>query len=215
MGRIVVLDNPLLQDILAKLRDRETDIPDFRELTYRAGVYIGYELARYLPTREVNVVTPLNAVARGVEVEDHKVIILAVLRAAIPLAYGMVQTLRRARLGVVAAKRSEDEHAVERGYRMDVLVSYFGLPSNGEILVVTDPMLATGSTLRKILFLLREKNRFEKTFVVSIISTKLGIERIFEVEPEATIFTLAIDPELNEKAYIVPGLGDAGDRAFG
>ena len=208
-----ILTNPLLQDILTRLRDRNTRPPEFRRLLETAGVLMAYEIARYLPTEKVAVETPLGAKAEGLRVLDEKVTVVAVLRAALPFAYGVLRVLPNARLGVVAARRVEEERADIKGFEMEVEVPYVSVPGDSGIIVLADPMLATGSTLKKVIETL--KGSYETLIVVTVISTKLGIERVFEADPEALVLTLAVDPELNTRAYIVPGLGDAGDRAFG
>ena len=215
MGRVEVLRNPLAQSVLTYLRDERTGYREFRGLLELAGVLEAYEFSRYLPVKEVTVRTPLSVKAKGVEVKDDETTIVAVMRAALPFAYGMLRVLPRARLGVVAAKRIEYENALDKNFEMEVEVPYINLPVNSGVLVLADPMLATGSTLKKVIELIRGRAEYEKLIVASVVSTELGIRRVWEAEPEAVVFTLAIDKELNEKAYIVPGLGDAGDRAFG
>ncbi len=213
--KVRVLENPVLQDILLRLRDKNTDYPEFRRLMTKAGVYIGYEIASELDVTKEKVETPLNTEAEGIKVKDEDIAVIAILRAAIPLAMGILETLERAKLGVISAKRVEEEDAQSKGFDMEVDVGYLGLPSSAKDIILTDPMLATGSTMAKIIRILKERYPYRKIFIASVISTKLGIQRVLEAEPEAVVYTLAVDPILNKKAYIVPGLGDAGDRSFG
>jgi len=206
---VKVLDNPVLQDILTRLRDRETRYPEFRRLLYRAGVHVGYEVARHAPREEASVVTPLGVRARGTRLRSDRVAVIAVLRAALPYAWGMVEVLEEARLGLIAARRDEG------GRHPGVTVSYTGLPGPAELVVLADPMLATGATLAASIRLLRERSLYSRLVVATVIATPEGVARVLAEEPRAAIYTLAVDEELNENAYIVPGLGDAGDRAFG
>lgn len=210
-----VLDNPVLQDILLRLRDKNTNYPEFRRLMAKAGVFIGYEIAKELDLSVERVETPLGVEAEGVKLRDEDVAVIAVLRAAIPLAMGILETLERAKLGVVSAKRAEEEDAESKGFEMEVDVRYLGLPSSAGDVVLVDPMLATGSTMAKIIRIIKERYPYRRLFVASVISTSIGIQRVLDAEPEAKVYTLAVDPKLNKRAYIVPGLGDAGDRAFG
>jgi len=204
-----VLKNPVLQGILTRLRDRRTGYTEFRRLLYRAGVHVGYELSPHVPAREVEVETPLGARARGVELLTERAAVVAVLRAALPYAWGIAETLEGAKLGVVAAKRREDAG------RVWAEVHYLGLPSDSQLVVLADPMLATGSTLAAVIGRLKAEYGYKELVVATIISTPIGVERVLEAEPAATIYALAVDEELDERAFIVPGLGDAGDRAFG
>jgi len=213
LENVEILRNPVLRDCLGKLRDINTERKEFREHLRKAGRYMAYELAKHLPYETVNVSTPLGT-AESVKLRDDRVIVVGVLRAAVPMVYGILETLENVRLGLVSAKRIEDEHADRNNYNMEVEVKYKGMPSDGEYLVLVDPMLATGSTLCKILKEI-DSRKYKKVYLLSVISTELGIWRVLETEPRARILTLAIDPELNSRAYIVPGLGDAGDRAFG
>jgi len=213
-GRVLVLENPLLRELLTRLRDRNTGRREFRELLRLVGIYMGYELAHLLPCRRVVVETPLGVRAEGVEIEDERITVLAVLRAAIPMAQGLLEVLKDAKLGVIAAKRVEMEDAASHNFEFEIRISYVNVPPN-DVLVVVDPMFASGMTMLRCLEIAYDLHEFEKTFVLTVISTDLAIRRILDAFPDVKILTLAIDPELNRRGYIVPGLGDAGDRAFG
>ncbi len=213
MGEVRILSNPLLQDVLTKLRDAGTPLPEFRSLLELAGMLMAYEVASYLPVEEVTVETPLGAKASGVRVRDDLVTVVAVMRAALPMAYGVLRVLPRAKLGVVAARRLEEERADLKGFELEVEVPYVNIPGDSSVAIVVDPMLATGSTLKRVIEIL--KGRYEKLIVLSVIATQVGIDRVLEAETDALVVALSVDPELNSRAYIVPGLGDAGDRAFG
>ena len=214
MGEVVVLENPVLKELLTKLRDKRTGVGEFRELLEEVGMYMGYELAKFLPREKVVVETPLKVKAEGERIKDEEVVVVGILRAAVPLVIGILKVLKRAKVGLVAARRIEDENAEKHGFKMKVVTGYKALPSSGEILVIADPMLATGSTILAVLKEI-ECKKYKEVFILSVISTELGIKRILEAEPRAKVLTLAIDQKLNKRAYIVPGLGDAGDRTFG
>lgn len=217
-ARLHVVDNPVLQGILLELRDRETPRRRFRQLLELAGMLLGYEAARSLPRRRRSVETPLGAHAEGIEVADEEVVVVAVLRAALPMAVGVLRVLEDAELGLVAATRLEDTaKRTERGLVFDVESPYWKMPriENRAVLLV-DPMLATGSTLARISADIAEKRPASIT-VVSLIATRTGIARVEEALAGQSfdLYAAAVDPMLDERGFIVPGLGDAGDRAFG
>lgn len=206
MKKVVLIDNPLANHYLTVLRDRNTKPKVFREYMYRVGFILGYETARLLNWRRIVVETPL-AKANGLEPEG-KLLIVGVLGASIPLVYGMWEALPWAGLGLVAAKRVEKREGVE------VNVFYERLPNDlsDYTVIVADPMLATGSTILATLEKIYGRGCREAIVAVAIASQD-GIKALHE-KTDVTIITLAIDPELNDKFFIVPGLGDAGDRGL-
>jgi len=144
---------------------------------------------------------------------DH-VIIVNVLRAAMPLVEGLLKVFPLARQGVMAIQRTEDRPGVENIRA----VRYFNkLPAihPEDTAIIADPMLATGSTILETLKEIERTGRPKRTLIASVISCDYGIERVFPNSQSVELYTLAVDHELNDKAYIVPGLGDAGDRSFG
>ncbi len=204
-----VVDNPVAQRVLAVLRDRGTPPRVFREALELAGLFLGYEIGRGLPVREKVVETPLSR-ARAVEPLDERVVVVGVIRAALPMVAGILRVLWNARAGFIAARRRED------GGGVSVEVGYTSIPVvEDAIVVLVDPMLATASTLleatEKVLGL-----RPVKLYYATLIASKPGIERLREglAGLEAVLYTFAVDPVLNSRGFIVPGLGDAGDRAF-
>jgi uracil phosphoribosyltransferase len=211
-----VLDRPFARHILAKLRAKDTDQVNFRKNLVRLGRIIGYEIADSLDYTEVIVHTPIS-VARGVVIRDlDHVVIVNVLRAATPLVEGLLKAFPNARQGVVVAKRRErvyDSPPTD----MEVDVYYARIPEIGsdDIVIVADPMLATGSTIIRVLGLVFERGTPKKTFVASVLASAYGVKRVLGSGYPVTIFAVEVDPELNDRGYIVPGLGDAGDRAFG
>ncbi|ABM80858.1 uracil phosphoribosyltransferase [Hyperthermus butylicus] len=212
-----VAENPALQRILLELRDEHTEPWRFRELLRLAGILLGYEAARFLPSRRDTVRTPLGATASAVRVADEELVVVAVLRAAAPMAMGLLELYPRAVLGFAAATRLEDTGRQQEGRLVfDVEVPYWRVPPvKDKTVIAVDPMLATGSTLSRIVARL-EREGAKRIVVVSLIATREGLETLREaVKGEIAVVVGAVDPELNEKGFIVPGLGDAGDRSFG
>jgi len=205
----VLSGNPLARHVLRVLRDRETGYEEFRRYMRIAGSILATYALREADWREVKVVTPLDAEA--VELEPAApVYVVGVLGASLPLLEGFTSVAPWARIGLVAAKRVE-----AGGGPVRTEVYYIRLPSrvDGPAFVV-DPMLATGGTVDAAITILKERGARRVT-VASVIAAKPGIERLLERHPDVRIYTLAVDPELDERFFIVPGLGDAGDRALG
>ena len=210
-------DRPVLQEIITNLRDKNTGRVKFRKLLQRYGRYGGYEIANKIEYREGEVETPLGIAKGTFPLDKENVVIIKVLRAAIPMAEGLVKVFPKARLGFITAKRGEAP-----SFKIEVAYSNIPHITNRDIVIIVDPMLATGSTMEAILRKIVKEygERKAKQYIVfSLIAAKEGIERLKKVEEELnieiTLYIGAIDEKLNEKGYIVPGLGDAGDRAFG
>ncbi len=206
-SRVHVVSNPYLLEILTKLRSVDTPCHVFRQLLEEAGYLLGVEASKSMGARSVKVKTPLGVEADGIVVDRSGLVVLAVVRAAIPMAMGFIRAHPTAMLGFAVARR------VEEGERVYAVLDYFKAPC-GRVLVVVDPMIATGSTISLVLRrYVEECGRPEKTIVVGIIGTMYGVQKILEVDPRTEFYLLAVDPKLNDKWFIVPGLGDAGDRA--
>jgi uracil phosphoribosyltransferase len=219
--KVRVLDHPYIQVVLTTLRDKNIGQIEFRKAMVRLGRAMGFEITRDLELERVEVETPLGVKTEGVRFKDmDKVVIITVLRAGMPMTEGLIKIFYNARQGVVSARRVE-EKGMRADKTFDVEITYVRLPkiSSEDTVIIVDPMLATGSTIREVLKIVLSKSRPRKVFVVGAIATPLAIDRVREVVEEynldATIYTAAVDPTVNEKGYIVPGLGDAGDRAFG
>ncbi len=208
MDRVHVIDNPLAKYYLTLLRDKNTRPDKFREYMRILGNYMGFEISRLLDWQETSVETPLSR-AKGVKPRG-KLLIVAILGASIPMAIGLLEALPWAGLGLVAARRIEENN----GVRIEVYYKRLPKELTNYTTIVTDPMLATGKTMDVVLSLLEESG-VKKIIVGTIISSKPGIEYITARHPNVDIVTYAIDPILNDKWFIVPGLGDAGDRSLG
>ncbi|HEW64135.1 uracil phosphoribosyltransferase [Fervidicoccus fontis] len=221
MFKVNVIDHPYVQAVLTTLRDKNTSQIEFRKSLVKLGRALGIEITREMEKEEVEVETPLGAKAKGLKFRDmDKVIIITVLRAGTPLTEGLIKIFYNAKQGVVSARRM-DELGMGSGKNFEIEVNYIRLPkiSGENIVIISDPMLATGSTISKVTNIVLERARPKKIIIVGAIATKVAIEKIREIERnsgvDVSVYIASIDPEINSRGYIVPGLGDAGDRAFG
>ncbi len=214
---LFLVQKPFTLHILTKLRDSSTDQINFRKNMVRLGRILGYEICNTLDFRTIDVMTPLGVRASGIEIHDiDNIVIINILRAATPLVEGLLKAFPAARQGVIAASRKEAE-GKEVPKEMEIELFYQKIPNirkDIDNVIIADPMIATASTMLKVLDII---NNYEpkKVYIVSVIGSTYGIKRILEKYPNVNIFTVSIDPELNNLGYILPGLGDAGDRAFG
>lgn len=207
MNKVIIVDNLLAKHYLTILRDRNTKPVVFREYMRKIGFILGYEASIYLDWNRVTVETPLSK-ATGVKV-SKPILIVGILGASLPLVQGIQDAYPHAGLGLVAARR------LESGMNVDVEIYYCRLPErlDNYNVLIGDPMLATGKTILRTINLLFEKNA-SKIVVLSVIASRVGLENIHKKYPEIPILVIEIDPELNNRFFIVPGLGDAGDRSL-
>ncbi len=212
-----LVDNPLAQETLTTLRDKNTDRENFRKGLTLLGKLTGIEIIKTMDYAEVEVETPIGARSKGVSLIDaHSIVVINVLRAAMPFIEGLIEILPYARIGVVSAKRVEEGVAASN-YRFKIEVPYIRVPElhRQDTLIIADPMLASGSTLLAVFDKLMRGDLPKRVISASVVSAPLGIEREIARYPSVEIFTAAVDFGLNEYDYIVPGLGDAGDRVCG
>ena len=207
MGTVHVLEHPLIQHKLAILRNEETGVKEFRELVSEIAGLMCYEATRNLPTEEVEVQTPV-AVAKCRMLAGKKLAIIPILRAGLGMVDYMVDMIPSAKIGHIGLYRDPDTH---------MPVEYYcKLPEdieNRQVFVV-DPMLATGgSAVAAIDFL--KKHGCKQIIMMNIIGCPEGVKAVEEAHPDVDMYLAAVDEKLNEHAYIIPGLGDAGDRIFG
>jgi len=207
MATVHVLDHPLIQHKLAILRSRNTSVKEFRELISEISGLMCYEATRNLPTKEVEVQTPV-AVAKCRRLAGKKLAIIPILRAGLGMVDSMVDLIPSAKIGHIGLYRDPETH---------LPVEYYcKLPEdigNRQVFVV-DPMLATGgSAVAAIDFL--KQHGCKSIVMMNIIGAPEGVKAVQEAHPDVEIYLAALDEKLNEHAYIVPGLGDAGDRIFG
>ena len=203
-------DSPFLMEILTELRDERTGPIAFRKGLVKLGRYMAYELTKTMETERIKVKTPLEE-TEGVIIKDRQnVVIITVLRAAIPLMEGLIKVLDHARVGIVSASRG-------KAPKFEIEMNYVKIPEikPEDTVIVADPMIATGSTLVKVLDEVKRYGRPKRLVVVGVLAAPEGIGRIKAKHPEVEIFVARVDRELNDRGYILPGLGDAGDRAFG
>ncbi|WP_440954551.1 uracil phosphoribosyltransferase [Methanosarcina sp. Mfa9] len=203
-------DSPYLMEILSNLRDKETGTIKFRKGLVKLGRYMGYEFTRTMDYDKLRVETPLET-TEGVAAGDRKhVLIITVLRVAIPLMEGLIKTLECSRVGIVSASRG---HAPE----FNIEMKYIKVPQikPEDTLIIADPMIATGSTLIRTIEGIKQCGKPKRVVIMGVLAAPEGIDSIKELHPDVEIFVAKIDRELNKKGYILPGLGDAGDRAFG
>ena len=206
MANVYVLDHPLIQHKLAILRDKDTGTKEFRALVNEIAGLMCYEATRNLPTREVDVQTPITT-ARCRMLAGKKLAIVPILRAGLGMVDAMVDLIPSAKIGHIGLYRDPETH--------EPVEYYCKLPEDiGKRQVyLVDPMLATGgSAVAAIDFL--KKRGCKSIIMMNIIGCPEGIKRVTEEHPDVDIYMAACDEKLNEHAYIVPGLGDAGDRIF-
>ena len=207
MGVVHELNHPLIQHKLAILRNRKTGVKEFRELVGEISGLMCYEATRNLPVEEVMVQTPV-AKAKCYKLAGKKLAIIPILRAGLGMVDNMLDLIPSAKVGHIGLYRDPETH---------MPVEYYcKLPEdigNRQVFVV-DPMLATGgSAIAAIDFL--KKHGCRNIIMMNIIGCPEGVKAVQDAHPDVDIYVAAIDEKLNEHAYIVPGLGDAGDRIFG
>ena len=207
MSNVVIFDHPLIQHKLAVLRDKNTPVKEFRELISEIAGLMCYEATRNLPTMEVEVQTPV-AVAKCRKLSGKKLAIIPILRAGLGMVDSMVDLIPSAKIGHIGLYRDPETH---------LPVEYYcKLPEDigNRVTFVVDPMLATGgSAVAAIDFL--KKHGCKNIIMMNIIGCPEGIAAVQKAHPDVDIYMAACDEKLNEHCYIIPGLGDAGDRIFG
>lgn len=208
--KVTVVAHPMVIEQLTLARDKRTNQVAFRKAIFRLGRIMAYEFLRTMETQATEVVTPLGKAAGGRVKGNDKIVIILVLRASIPFVEGMYKNFPMARTGVISAWRGKPPN-------FPIEVNYAKIPkiSHDDVVIIADPMLATGHTLVEVARRVAKQGRPKRLVFFSAISTNQGIEYVAKAFPQAEFYTCAIDPTLDEHGYIVPGLGDAGDRSFG
>ncbi|GAB5398543.1 MAG: uracil phosphoribosyltransferase [Aureisphaera sp.] len=206
-------ENSVLNTFLGELRDThiQKDSMRFRRNIERIGEILAYEVSKTLDYKKQTVTTPLGK--KDLQLPEDDLVLCSVLRAGLPLHQGLLNYFDTAENAFISAYR----HHPDGGDEFDVIVNYFAAPSlEGKTLVLTDPMLATGKTLENVYNAVRKNGEPSQIHIVSIIGSEEGVDYIKAIFPENThLWIAAIDATLNPKGYIIPGLGDAGDLAFG
>ncbi len=207
MGEVHVLEHPLLQHKLSILRDARTGVKIFRELVGEMAMLMCYEATRSLPTEQVQVTTPMGTADCRV-LAGKKLAIVPILRAGLGMVDGIIQLIPSAKVGHIGLYRDPETHLpVEYYCKMPPDISE-------RTVMVLDPMLATGGSASAALQFLKGYG-CRNLILMNIIASPEGVARIQQDHPDVEIFVAAVDEGLNKDAYIIPGLGDAGDRIFG
>lgn len=206
-------ENSLLNQFIGEIRDSniQKDAMRFRRNIERIGEVLSYELSKTLNYKDKSINTPFGT--KNMSLPENKLVLCSVLRAGLPLHQGLLNYFDRAENAFISAYR----HHPGDGDAFEVIVKYLAAPSlKGKTLILTDPMLATGKTLENVLNAMKGHGRPRQIHIISVIGSKEGVEYVKKVFPENThLWIAAIDDELTGKGYIIPGLGDAGDLAFG
>ncbi|MDO4982783.1 MAG: uracil phosphoribosyltransferase [Eubacteriales bacterium] len=207
MSNVVVFDHPLIQHKLSVLRDKNTSVKVFRELISEIAKLMCYEATRDLPLEEIKVETPV-AVATCHRISGKKLAIVPILRAGLGMVDGMVDMMPNVKVGHIGLFRDPTTH--------EPVKYYYKMPADIEErdIIVVDPMLATGGSASAAISFLKDDGA-KHIKLMCVIGCPEGIARIQKDHPDVNIYVAACDECLNENCYIVPGLGDAGDRIFG
>ncbi|PYZ92491.1 uracil phosphoribosyltransferase [Salipaludibacillus keqinensis] len=207
MGKMYVFDHPLIQHKLTYIRDKGTGTKEFRELTNEIAGLMAFEITRELPLREVEVETPVSK-AKCKTISGKKLGIIPILRAGLGMVDGILELIPAAKVGHVGLYRDPDT--------LKPVEYYVKLPKDIEEreLIVVDPMLATGGSAIEAINVVKKRGA-KNIKLMCLVAAPEGVEEMQKAHPDVDIYLAAMDEKLNEKGYIVPGLGDAGDRLFG
>jgi len=207
MTNVFVFEHPLIQHKVSLLRDKNTNTKEFRELVSEIAMLMGYEVTRNMPLREVEIETPVG-IARTKVISGKKLGIVPILRAGLGMVDGMINLLPMAKVGHIGLYRDPET--------LEPVEYYCKLPQDAaeRDIVVMDPMLATGGSASAAIRFIKERG-VANIKLMCLIAATTGIERINRDHPDVEIYCAAVDEVLNDHGYIVPGLGDAGDRLFG
>lgn len=207
MSTLTVVDHPLIKHKISLMRKTDTSTKDFRELAEEISLLMAYEITRDLPVQEVEIETPI-CKATGYEISGRAIGIVPILRAGLGMVNGITRLVPNAKVGHIGLYRDPETHKP--------VEYYCKLPQDAteRRIIVVDPMLATGgSAIAAVQFI---KDRGCKDIkLVCLIAAPEGVKAMQEAHPDVDIYLAALDEKLNENAYIIPGLGDAGDRLFG
>ena len=207
MGKVVIMDHPLIRHKIGYIRRKDTGTKDFRDTISEIAMLICYEATRDLPLDEVEIETPI-CKTKVKELKGKKLAVIPILRAGLGMVDGMLTLIPTAKVGHIGLYRDPETH--------EPVEYYCKLPadcSEREVFVV-DPMLATGGSSVAAIQMLKDKG-CRKIHFMCIIAAPEGVKKMTEAHPDVDLYIGSLDEHLNEHAYIVPGLGDAGDRIFG
>ncbi|SFH69663.1 uracil phosphoribosyltransferase [Pisciglobus halotolerans] len=207
MGKLQVMEHPLIQHKLTIIRDKNTGTKVFREVVNEIARLMAYEVSRDMPLQDVEIETPLVQSVQK-ELAGKKVAIIPILRAGLGMVDGMLDLIPAAKVGHVGMYRDHDT--------LEPVEYFVKLPSdiNERLLLVVDPMLATGGSAIAAIDALKKRGATSIKFVC-LVAAPEGVKALEEAHPDVDIFTASLDERLDSNGYILPGLGDAGDRLFG
>lgn len=207
MGQLKVLDHPLINHKLNYIRDINTGTKDFRDLVEEVTILMAYEATKDLPLEDVEVRTPVGT-AKSQIIAGKKLVLVPILRAGLGMLNGMLKVMPMAKVGHIGLYRDHET--------LQPVEYYCNMPPNlaERELMLLDPMLATGGSAAAAISLLKKRGA-PKIKLVCLIAAPEGIKAVQEAHPDVDIFVAVVDSHLNDHGYIVPGLGDAGDRLFG
>lgn len=207
MSQLHIINHPMVQHKLTIMREKSTGSKDFKELLNEISLLMGYEVTRDFPLENVEIETPMKRMIAQ-KIAGKKVAIVPILRAGLGMVDGLLTLIPVARVGHIGLYRNEETHKP--------VFYYCKLPKDIEsrLVILTDPMLATGGSACDALDLLKEKG-CTNIRLMCLVAAPEGVKAVQERHPDVDIFVAALDDCLNDDAYILPGLGDAGDRIFG
>ena len=201
-----IIDHPLVQHKLSIMRNKETSTNKFRDLLKEIAMFMGYEITRDFPLTYKEIETPLQKM-NAPTIAGKKVVIAPILRAGLGMVDGLMELIPSARIGHIGMYRDEET--------CQPVFYYYKMPENKDrLVIVTDPMLATGGSACDAIKRLKEDG-YTQIRLMCLVASPQGVKAVQEKYPEVDIYLASLDEGMNEKNYILPGLGDAGDRIFG
>jgi uracil phosphoribosyltransferase len=207
LPNLTVLNHPLIQHKLTLLRDKRTATKDFKQLVNEIAMLMAYEVTKHLPVEPVEIETPLERMT-GIQVAGKKLTLVPILRAGLGMVEGIAELIPSARVGHIGLYRDHNT--------LEPVDYYFKIPSgeHDREFFVLDPMLATGGSAVAAVAALRHAGAQRVRFLC-LVAAPEGVKRMLAAHPDVPIYAAALDRELDDRGYILPGLGDAGDRLFG
>ena len=207
MSKLHVVDHPLIQHKLTIMRKKNTSSKDFRTLLDEIAMLMGYEVTRTLPLEDVEIETPICRTVKK-RIAGKKLAIIPILRAGLGMVDGLLKLVPVARVGHIGLYRNEETH--------EPVEYYCKMPKDiaDRFTIIVDPMLATGGSAKDAITMVKRRGATKIVFMC-LVAAPEGVKAVQDAHPDVDIYTAALDEKLNENAYIVPGLGDAGDRIFG
>ena len=207
MSELYVMDHPMITHKLSIMRNKKTGSRDFRELLNEISMLMGYEMTRDFPLESITIETPITKMSAKM-MSGKKVAIVPILRAGLGMVDGLLSLLPVAKVGHIGLYRDETTHEPVPYY------SKMPLDISDRMVILVDPMLATGGSASAAISLLKDKYGCKNIRMMNLVAAPEGVERVRKDHPDVDIYVAALDVGLNEDDYIVPGLGDAGDRLF-